>query len=201
GITGRGDLRERFLRLREAILGANEVRYGLLPQGDFSSLLDGVIEAALARTADILGIPRTDPSTDTINRIYAVRQVCWDRIFPEGAAPSPLEQSLRDLSAGEAWHASRHMELADFSWYFHNPPAEPLTLEAAVEYAQNLYDFANRSRGGAFSGRRNIPPGEVRIVAGEPLNLSDMLAPGGPGRKALIAEANAWLLGAFGKLR
>ncbi|MDR1785872.1 MAG: acyltransferase, partial [Spirochaetaceae bacterium] len=61
GITGRGDLRERFLRLREAILGANEVRYGLLPQGDFPSRLDGVIEAALARTADILGIPRTDP--------------------------------------------------------------------------------------------------------------------------------------------
>jgi hypothetical protein len=197
-----GDLRERFLRLREAILGANEARYGLTPGdgADFPARLDAVIEAALERAAAILGISGEPPTEDPIRRLYAVRQVCWDRIFPEDAAAdlSPLEQSILDLRAGEAWHASRHMETADFSWYFHQPPAEPLTLNAAIEYAQNLYDFANRTRGGAFTGRKLIPPREVRIAATEPINLTDMLtAAGGNGRKALIAEANERILAAF----
>jgi hypothetical protein len=193
-------LRERFLACREAILRANEGRYGLEGGGKpYPQRLDGVIEAALARAEDILGLPHpaATGAPDPIDRIYGVRQYCWDRIFPEDAGLgtlSPLERSLRDLASGEAWHAARHMELADFAWYFHQPPAALLTINAAVEYVQNLYDFANRTCGGAFSTRRGIPPRSIRITAAEPINLTELLGRGGS-RKALIGEVNAVLGG------
>jgi hypothetical protein len=203
---GASDLRGRFLRCREAILAANERRYALeAPEpsprrgaGDFAGRLDAVIEAALVRAENILCTPHPAAPADTVNRIYAVRQHCWDRIFPEDldiAALSPLERGICDLRAGEAWHAARHMELADFAWYFHKMPPEAPTLAQAVEYAQNLYDFANRTMGGAFSARRIIAPAEVRITAAEPVNLTAMLCCGGAGdsSRAIIAQANGLL--------
>jgi hypothetical protein len=74
------------------------------------------------------------------------------------------------------------------------PPAAPLDINAAVEYAQNLYDFANRTRGGAFSTRRGIPPRSIRITAADPINLTELLGRGGS-RKALIGEVNEELRG------
>jgi hypothetical protein len=205
GLTKEGapDLRGRFLRCREAILAANEKRYGLAApeDADFAVRLDAVIEAALHSAAKILLTP--SPQGETINRIYAIRQTCWERIFPEDAdlnALTGLERALYDLRAGEAWHAARHMETADFSWYFHKPPLDPLALTAAVEYAQNLYDFANRTRGGVYSNRRYIAPKMVRITAAEPVNLTELLASAegsGESRKAVIAKANEQLHQAF----
>ncbi|MDR2746399.1 MAG: 1-acyl-sn-glycerol-3-phosphate acyltransferase, partial [Treponema sp.] len=140
-------LNGRFLRCREIILALNEKRYGLDRRdaaGDrenFGARLDAVIEAALQSAAAILRIDR--PPGDTINRLYAIRQICWDRIFPENtdlSALPALERAFLDLRAGEAWYAARHMELADFSFYFRMPPGK--SPASVVEYAQNLYDFA-----------------------------------------------------------
>jgi 1-acyl-sn-glycerol-3-phosphate acyltransferase len=204
-------LNARFLRCREIILALNEKRYGL-DRGhagqDFSARLDLVIDAALRNAAAMLCI--SGPGGDTIDRLYAIRQICWDRIFPENtdlAALPALERAALDLRAGEAWHAARHMELADFAFYFHKPPgafadsggsAGPVAL--TVEYAQNLYDFANRTMGGIYGTRRRIAPAAVRIRAAPPINLTEMLVTAaGPGsigrvhRKALNAEANELL--------
>jgi hypothetical protein len=198
---------ERFLRCREVILALNEKRYGLVRgQGDdvqdgqdFAVRLDTVIEAALQSAAAMLRID--SPPGDTINRLYTIRQICWDRIFPEKtdlAALSALERAILDLRAGEAWYAARHMELADFSFYFHKPPGE--STASIVEYAQNLYDFANRTMGGIYGTRRRIAPLAIRINAAPPVNLTEMLsAAAGAGgaagehRKAVRAEVNELL--------
>jgi 1-acyl-sn-glycerol-3-phosphate acyltransferase len=197
----------RFLRCREIILALNEKRYGLargrgnaVRDGqDFPARLDAVVEAALQSAAGILRIDT--PPGDTINRLYTIRQICWDRIFPEKidlAALPALERAFLDLRAGEAWHAARHMELADFSFYFYKPPGE--STASIVEYAQNLYDFANRTMGGIYGTRRKIAPAAIRINAAHPINLTEMLlAAAGTGgvarehRKAISAEANELL--------
>jgi 1-acyl-sn-glycerol-3-phosphate acyltransferase len=195
----------RFLRCREIILALNEKRYGLdrkdavREEQDFGARLDAVIEAALQSAAAILCVNRLPG--DTINRLYTIRQICWDRIFPENtdlSALSALERAFLDLRAGEAWYAARHMELADFSIYFHRPPGE--SLASIVEYAQNLYDFANRTMGGIYGTRKNIAPAAIRINATPPVNLTGMLlAAAGTDdvtrehRKAVSAEANELL--------
>jgi hypothetical protein len=195
------DLGGRFLRCREIILALNEKRYGLNGGAgearDFGARLDAVIEAALQNAAAALDIKHLPD--ETIGRLYLIRQTCWDRIFPEHTdlrALSPLERAFLDLRAGEAWYAARHMELADFSLYFHKPPGE--SLAAVVEYAQNLYDFANRTMGGIYGTRRNIPPAAVRISAAPPVNLTEMLLAGGEDlsgerRKSVNLEANELL--------
>ena len=198
-------LRERFLLCRERILTLNEKRYGLVRgnaarnRADFGVRLDTVIEAALQSAAAILRIG--NPPGDIMDRLYTIRQICWDRIFPENTDPaslSGLERADLDLRAGEAWYAARHMELADFSLYFHRPPGEsPASL---VEYAQNLYDFANRTMGGIYGTRKNIAPAAIRIGAAPPINLTEMLltAAGTDGitrehRKAVSVKANELL--------
>jgi 1-acyl-sn-glycerol-3-phosphate acyltransferase len=218
GLSRPADLGGRFLRCREIILALNERRYGLnrkettrkeaVREGrDFGDRLDAVIEAALQNAAGALGFK--DLPGDTISRLYLIRQTCWDRIFPEHAdlrTLSPLERAFLDLRAGEAWYAARHMELADFSFYFHKPPGE--SPASVVEYAQNLYDFANRTMGGIYGTRRNIPPAVIHISAAPPINLTEMLRaggenpggkdlggehPGGEHRKSVSAEANELL--------
>jgi hypothetical protein len=196
---------ERFLRCREIILALNEKRYGLVrgnsaPDGqDFGVRLDAVIEAALQSAASMLRVDRLPGGT--VNRLYTIRQICWDRIFPENtdlASLPALERAVLDLRAGEAWHAARHMELADFSIYFHKPPGE--SPASVIEYAQNLYDFANRTMGGIYGTRKNIAPAAIRISAAPAINLTEMLpaAAGADGltregRKVVSAEANELL--------
>jgi 1-acyl-sn-glycerol-3-phosphate acyltransferase len=199
-------LRARFLRCREIILALNEKRYGLArkspcqAEGDFAARLDALVEKALQSAAAILRVE--NPPGGAIERLYIIRQICWNRIFPEKTVPDvlpALERALLDLRAGEAWHASRHMELADFSFYFHKPPPpDGASVADLVEYAQNLYDFANRSMGGTYGTRRIIAPAAVRISAASPINLTAMLladnnAGGAGGRKAVSAEANKLL--------
>jgi hypothetical protein len=113
--------------------------------------------------------------------MYYLRQLCWDRIFVPGKEAeeekeTALEQAVGDLRAGEAWHAARHMEIADFTWYFRDPPPggnAPLCMK--VEYVQNLWDFANRTMGGTYTNRVNIHPRSVTIQAGPAINLNAAL--------------------------
>jgi hypothetical protein len=176
----RASFAERAERCREAMLRANEARYGLKDDGQrpFAARVDRVIDAAFSRAEGILGFAARG---DHFNRMYELRQQCWDRVILPGVETleglPPLERALMDLRAGEAWHAGRHLELVDFAWYFRGDvPPDDAPLERRIEYAQNLWDFANRGMGGAYVDRRAVVPRHARISVGPPITLSDRLA-------------------------
>jgi hypothetical protein len=193
---------ERLSRCREHILQANEKRYGLSAGGSFEQRLDLVIASALEAAERILG---RGPEGDVFTRMYRLRQICWDRLILPGteslASLSAVERGTADLAAGEAWYAGRHLELVDFSWYFRRPlPEEGAPLHQRIEYVQNLWDFANRTMGGAFSGRKRIFPRQVTIRAAPPLNLSERLADYRRDKKSAVDAAMADLMNAYAGL-
>jgi len=186
---------ERLTRARNFILEKNEKRYGLVPDENesFSGRVDAVMDAALDKAEKILGIL---PRGTNVERMYHIRQICWDKIVIPGAATLNdrplLERALLDLDAGEAWHASRHMELVDFVWYFRIPvPQESDPLYIKIEYAQNLWDFANRTMGGAYANRvLNVHPKRVVIqIASAPINLTERFPAYKEDKKQAIANA------------
>jgi hypothetical protein len=187
---------ERLRRCRDTILALNEKRYGIVPEegSSFAERVDAVMELALDSAEKILRI-RPGGDGDIIGRLYHIRQICWDRIYvPEMENPeaiSRVERSLADLRAGEAWYASRHMELVDFVWYFRVPiPQEDALLHLKIEYVQNLWDFANRTMGGA-STKRVINPHPRRVIlqVAPPLNLTERLSEYHRDKKEAIASA------------
>jgi len=118
---------------------------------------------------------------DFFMRLYKVRHDCWDRIFMSGIENfdnmTDIERSIVDLKAGEAWYIARHQEFADFAWYFRcEVPTGDSALHTRVEYVQNLWDFANRTMGGALTNRVNIYPRKVIIKAASPVDLSSRLS-------------------------
>jgi 1-acyl-sn-glycerol-3-phosphate acyltransferase len=167
----------RVERCRETILSHLEERYGAAGQGSFTDRMDAVIDRAMTRTAEVLGVAAGEG--DHFTRMYRLRQLCWDRIFLPRRNPGgmrALERAGADLRAGEAWYAARHLELVDFCWYFRSfplPAAAP--LYGRVEYVQNLWDLANRAMGGAYVDRKNIYPSLVIIRSSPPLDLSARL--------------------------
>jgi hypothetical protein len=196
-------LAERLRRARDYILSVNEKRYGLSPEEgrSFAERVDVVMDAALKRAEGILGIERG--RGDIIERLYIIRQLCWDYIYLPGKDTledmSGVERAVMDLKAGEAWHASRHMELVDFVWYFRvDVPSEDAPLHVKIEYVQNLWDFANRTMGGAYSKRViHIHPRRVLIQVAAPLNLTERLPDYRAGRKGAIMSAMADLKEAY----
>jgi hypothetical protein len=201
---------ERLKRCREHILEANEKRYNLNPDPkgnlrqeapglSFEERLDAVIDAALEAAERIVGVNSTG---DVFARMYSLRQICWDRIILPGMdtldSLSKVQRGVTDLLAGEAWHASRHLELVDFAWYFRSPlPADDAPLHHKIEYAQNLWDFANRTMGGAYADRISIFPRRVVIKAGPPINLTDRLSAYKADRKTAVDTAMADLMKAY----
>jgi 1-acyl-sn-glycerol-3-phosphate acyltransferase len=170
---------QRLERCREHILEVNEKRYQIkidksLP---FEERLNTVVNTALETGERMLGLK---PEGDFFTRLYNIRQICWDLIILPGIDSldnmCPVERNAADLCAGTAWYASRHMELADFGWYFRIPlPQESDPLHTRVEYCQNLYDFANRTMGGAYGNRKSILPQRVIIQAAPAINLTERL--------------------------
>ena len=149
------------------------------------------MNCALENAEKTLGIKAEG---DFFARLYKTRHECWDRIFVPGhenfKSISKIQRSVMDLKAGEAWYASRHQEFADFGWYFKMPvPAEDTALHLKAEYVQNLYDFANRTMGGALSTRAHIQPSKVILKAQEPINLTDLLARYNEDKRGTIALA------------
>jgi len=144
------------------------------PAGSLNARWGRVLEAALRTGEESLGI---NADQDTIHRVYHIRQTAWDRIFPEHAPATPLRAALDDRSAGEAWYAMRHMELADLGFYldFDGIWAED-TLSVHIERALNLWDLASRLRGGTFADRPNIADRAATVVAGEPVDLGKIAA-------------------------
>jgi len=183
---------ERLRRCREYILAINEKRYLIKTDEtlSFEERLEQVVNAALETAERMLGVKSEG---DFFARLYKVRQLCWDRIYLPGMNNfkriSRLERSAMDLKAGEAWYIARHQELADFCWYFRRPlPAEEASLHKKIEYIQNFWDFANRTMGGAISGRVNIFPRRVIIQTAPPINLSERLPRYQEDKKAAVAE-------------
>ena len=197
GFSGRGGERlpftERLGRCREHILAVNEARYRIA--GDtslsFEERLDRVINAALNTAERMLGI-KSDG--DFFSRMYKVRQLCWDRIMLPGmedfSGSSYIERNAMDLQAGEAWYTGRHQELTDFCWYFRIPlPGENAALHSRIEYVQNLWDFANRTMGGAFNNRISVFPRKVVIQSAPAINLSERLSSYRENKKAAVTAA------------
>lgn len=186
---------ERLTRARNFILEQNEKRYDVIADREksFAERVDVIMDVALSKAETILGIK--PKSNDLVERIYAVRQICWDRMVIPGVTSldhlTLVERALQDLNAGEAWHARCHMELVDFVWYFRVPiPAENTPLYVKIEYAQNLWDFANRTMGGAYSNRvLNVHPKRLLIQVGSAINLSERLNDYKENKKAAIAGA------------
>jgi hypothetical protein len=192
----------RIKQCREHILEVNERRYGISPDKDrsFSERIDTIIEAALECTERILGVKSGEG--DIFNRLYFLRQLCWDRIFLPGCGSlkdlSRVDRGMADLRAGEAWYAGRHLELVDFVWYFRGAlPAEDASMHTKIEYVQNLWDFANRSMGGAYSNRINIFPRRVIIQVAPALNLTERLPDYHRDKKNAILKAISDLKDAY----
>ena len=183
---------ERLGRCRDYLLGINEARYNIKSDTalSFEERLEHVINTALETAERMLGIKSTG---DYFARLYKVRQVCWDRIYLPGMdnfKRTPYaERNLMDMTAGEAWYITRHQELADFCWYFRCPlPTEKTALHNKIEYIQNLWDFANRTMGGALANRINIHPCTVIIQTALPIDLSGQLRRYKADKKAVIDE-------------
>ena len=184
---------ERMRRCRDYILEVNEARYHI-KSGDtlsFNERLELVIDAALKTAERMLGLKSEG---EFFHRIYRLRQHCWDRIILPGVITldgmSRVERAVKDLRAGEAWHIGRHQELIDFCWYFRVPlPTEETAIHNKVEYVQNLWDFANRTMGGAYPDRVSIFPRKVIIQPAPVINLSERLDSYKTNKKAAIASA------------
>jgi 1-acyl-sn-glycerol-3-phosphate acyltransferase len=192
---------QRLKVSRDHILEVNEKRYGLKsdPEIPFEERLDAVIDAALAATERILGVKSEG---DLFARMYYLRQLCWDRMILPGVDSLDnlpgVERGVTDLAAGEAWHASRHLELVDFSWYFRVPlPADDAPMHRLVEYSQNLWDFANRTMGGAYGNRVSIFPRRVIVQSAPVINLSERLSGYREDRKATISKTMQDLLDSY----
>jgi 1-acyl-sn-glycerol-3-phosphate acyltransferase len=195
-------LLQRLKISRDHILAVNEKRYGLKvdPELPFEQRLDAVIDAALVSAEGILGVKSSEG--ELFARMYNLRQICWDRMILPGVDSldgfTGIERGVADLSAGEAWHASRHLELVDLSWYFRVPlPADDAPLHRVIEYSQNLWDFANRSMGGAYSNRINIFPRRVIIQSAPVINLSERLPGYHEDKKTAINNAMQDLMDSY----
>lgn len=192
-------LEERLLLCRELILEKNEERYGIKTgkrAKNFTERVDGLIEKCLDRAEKTLDVTK---GGDVFTRLYYLRQTCWDRIFIVGRTSlddlNQLDRSILDINAGEAWHASRHLEIVDFVWYLRCAPAPTAEspLYQQVEYVQNLWDFANRAMGGVFGTRKFIHPYKVVVKTSAPINLSGRLDAYHHDRKETVKKVMAEL--------
>ena len=203
---------ERLLAAADRILAMAERHYtrfygAALPKGGNQTRaerLDDLRKAALSVAERAFHIT---PDGDEIRRVYKIRQTGWDRIFRgdlgnkgDLAALPNLERSLADRVAGEAWYASRHMELVDLAYYLDferlkkNDP-----LELYIETAQNYYDLISRLEGGNISNRINIKGKRATVIVGEPIPATDRLSTFGPNRKASIGSLNDDLKNAYAR--
>jgi 1-acyl-sn-glycerol-3-phosphate acyltransferase len=194
---------ERLRRCRDHIMEVNEARYELPIDRDlpFTDRIDRLMLAGLRAAEQILRAEFRN--TDAVNRFYYLRQLCWDRIFLPGqkdfSGMSAVERAVADLRAGEAWHAGRHLELADFSCYFRAPlPGDETPLDLKIEYVQNLWDFANRTMGGGYANRvMYIYPRRVIIQTAPPINLTERLPEYHRDKKTAVARAMTLLRDAY----
>jgi len=184
--------KERIIKCREYIIDINEKRYFIKSDESLSyeERLERITNTALENAERMLGLKSEG---DFFMRLYKVRQDCWDMIFMPNEINlkkvGSVKRNVMNLKAGEAWHIARHQELADFGWYFKHPvPDEETQLHKKIEYVQNLWDFANRTMGGALANRVNIRPSKIIIKAAPVINLSERLESYKEDKKGTIAK-------------
>ena len=188
-------------RCRDFILEVNEERYQIKKDYTLSFIerLEKVTSAALEAAERMCGLKGDG---DYFQRMYKLRQHCWDQIVLPGVQSldglPPLVRNVKDLKAGEAWLAGRHQELVDFCWYFRVPIInENTAFHNQIEYVQNLWDFASRTMGGSYYNRVSIFPRRVIIQAAPVINLTERLGSYKSDKKAAIACAMSDLEKAF----
>jgi len=126
-----------------------------------------------------LGLPSRGDLTE---RMYRIRQVGWDRIYPPELPDhlSPLERALADRRAGEAWHAMRHMEFVDLmsyhdDQYLQTEPGLIPSFDRIVESVYNWQDLAARIMGGNIANRPNNIRKHAVLIPAPGLDLTERL--------------------------
>jgi hypothetical protein len=192
---------ERVKKCRDHILEVNESRFRIKNDSSlsFNERLEKIISVSLETAERIMNL-KSDG--DFFYRINRLRQLYWDQIFlPEVESlegMTLIERGVLDLRAGEAWYAGRYQELADLCWFFRGPiPEEDAAIHIKIEFVQNLWDFANRTMGGAFYNRVSIFPRKVLIQAAPVINLSERLTHYKENKKEAIAKGLSDLEKAF----
>lgn len=158
---------------------------------------------ALAEGEKALGIA-SHPQADEIQRVYRLRQECWDRIYslePDKKI-SALEHSLADRRAGEAWFAMRHMEFADISYYLDSAYLDSSSgsspsFDRIVETVINLQDLISRFAGGNISHRSSTFRKKAVIIAGNAIDVRGKLAAYRENRKQAVEDVTAEMKCAF----
>jgi hypothetical protein len=142
---------------------------------------------------------------DTVSRLYRIRQEGWDRIYPEGDLElmSPLERTLADRRAGEAWYAMRHMETVDLACYLDSGYIEALpgkdgpSFDRLVECAYSLADLSSRLVGGDISDRPELLRTRAVVIAAEPIDVGARLPDYRRDRKAAVEAVTAEIAKAY----
>ncbi|NLI19972.1 MAG: hypothetical protein GX418_00255 [Clostridiales bacterium] len=188
------DLPQRLTAVEDRLLAVTEAfytsAYGYRPPEPTAPQTDGGARRherwmalqpfALSIAECLLGI---DPGAeDIIQRMYRVRLIGWDRVYPEEPVEkrTPLEVALAHREAGEAWYAMRHMEVVDLMSY-HDPDyldaANPagLSFDRLVETVVNLQDLTYRLMGGNITNRPNVIRKKAVIVPGDCIELTERL--------------------------
>ena len=204
------DSATRFDRLSAAagsILAAAERHYTLfcgasLPRPGNPTRAERLGDLREAALTAAEGVFHLRPEGDAVRRVYKIRQTGWDRIFradlPDMDSLPRIERALADRVAGEAWYASRHMELVDLAYYLDfDRLKENDPLELYIETAQNYFDLVSRLGGGNISNRINIRGKSATVIIGEPIAATDRLSSQGLTRKAAIDSLSGDLRRAY----
>lgn len=158
---------------------------------------DSLRKIALLEGERALGIA-AHPQADEIQRVYRLRQECWDRIYSLDPARKigALERSFADRRAGEAWFAMRHMEFVDISYYLDSEylgesfGAGP-SFDRIAETAINLHDLIARFAGGNISHRSSALRKKAVIVAGNAIDIRGRLDAYKENRKQAVDDVTA----------
>ncbi len=174
-------------RAASAIRSILAASYGLPPDSPQGDLL----LAAIASCERILGIEPPKEEAGPMERFYAMRGVAWDRIFRgDLSRMGGLERNLADRSAGEAWFAMRHMEVAELLYHVDlSPSGAPEGLSGLFERAINLADLLGRAGGGTLADRPSPARKLPVVVVGEPVRFDDLAEDYRAGKKEAIKKA------------
>ncbi len=167
---------------KEVTAGTRDARWAALRQ---IALLEG--EHALGIGAH--------QSTDEIQRVYRLRQECWDRIYSldPGRKIGTLERAYLDRRAGEAWFAMRHMEFADIAYYLDSGylasvHRELPSFNRIAETVLNLGDLVSRFAGGNISHRATTLRKKAIIISGRSLEIRERLRSYRENRRLAVQE-------------
>lgn len=223
--SGTASVKERLFRLEACILAMTEEYYAksygvtLAAERDGHAAVDAdvtadenqdlcsrwkaLMDASLAHAEFVLGI-QLSADKDAINRVYAIRQVCWDRMYPrnETGKPCALDRAFTNRRTGEAWYAMRHMEFVDIAFYLDGAYLNGVeggdpSFDRLVETAHNLDDLVSRLAGGDIRDRPNFMRKKAVIIPGEIIDITSRLSDYQLDRKKAVANATASLKNIF----